>query len=124
MSEATGINDRGQIVGVSFPSSHAFIWQDGIMTDLNKLIPSGSPLALISTGDINDRGEITGQACVVSNGACTSEMPAFLAIPDCDWDPREAASFDAQTGAEVPETVRQQLMHRLAFGRFASAPVK
>jgi probable HAF family extracellular repeat protein len=123
LSEATGINDRGQIVGVSFPSSHAFIWQDGVMTDLNKLIPSGSPLALISTGDIDDRGEITGQACVVSNGVCTSETPAFLAIPDCDGDAPDAVSSEAQTGAEVPETVRQQLMHRLAFGRFAAAPV-
>jgi probable HAF family extracellular repeat protein len=113
LSEATGINDKGQIVGVSYPSSHAFIWQDGVMIDLNNLIPSGSPLALISTGDINDRGEITGQACVVSNGVCTSETPAFLAIPDCDWDAHDAASLEAP-GATVSHSMRQ----RLAFGRF------
>jgi probable HAF family extracellular repeat protein len=86
ISEATGINDRGQVVGVSYPSSHAFIWQDGVMTDLNDLIPSDSPLELISTGDINDRGEITGQACVLSNGACTADTPAFLALPIHDHD--------------------------------------
>ncbi len=84
ISEATGINDQGQIVGVSYPSSHAFIWQHGVMTDLNSLIPADSPLLLISTGDINDRGEITGQACVISNGACSSEAPAFLAVPSYD----------------------------------------
>lgn len=123
LSEATGINDHGQIVGVSFPSSHAFLWQDGVMTDLNTLIPSGSPLSLISTGGINDRGEITGQACVVSKGACTSETPAFLAIPDCESAASENASFEAQTAA-VPDGVRQQLIHRLAFGRFLPEPVK
>jgi len=123
VSEATGINDRGQIVGVSFPSSHAFIWQDGVMTDLNKLIPSDSPLALISTGDIDDRGEITGQACVLSDGACTSDLPAFLAIPDCDWDAHNAAFTEGQS-ATVSDDIRQQVMHRMAFGHFASAPVK
>ena len=121
VSEATSINDRGQIVGVSYPSSHAFIWQDGVMTDLNTLIPSNSSLALISTGDINDKGEITGQACVVSKGACTSDLPAFLAIPTDDCD---EADSDAAPALSVPESVRGQLMHRLAFGRFAPEPVK
>jgi probable HAF family extracellular repeat protein len=119
VSEATGLNDRGQVVGVSFPSSHAFIWQDGVMTDLNSLIPPDSQLALISTGDINDRGEITGQACVLSNGACTSEQPAFLAIPDCDGDANAAAAVSAVDHTEVPEHIRQQLVKRLAFGHFA-----
>jgi len=52
------------------------------MTDVNTRISSDSSLAFISTGDIDDRGEITGQACVLSNSACTSEQPAFFAIPD------------------------------------------
>lgn len=129
ISEATGLNDKGQVVGVSFPSSHAFIWQDGVMTDLNTLIPSDSPLELISTGDIDDRGEITGQACVLSDGACTSEQPAFLAIPDCDRDDKEGEPVEAATAGErasaiVPESVRQQLLRRLAFGHFAPEPVK
>jgi probable HAF family extracellular repeat protein len=131
ISEATGINDQGQIVGVSFPSSHAFIWQDGVMTDLNTLIPSDSPLALISTGDINDRGEITGEACVLSNGVCTSasEQPAFLAIPDCDRDDKDRGSFEASEGSDISaavvhDDVRQQLLRKLAFGHFVTQPVK
>ncbi len=128
VSEATGINEQGQVVGVSFPSSHAFIWQDGKMTDLNALIPSDSHLALISTGDINDRGEITGQACVVSNGACTSETPAFLAVPRRQGD--ESAESDStaaeagDTGASnviVPEKVRQHVWRRLGPGQFGAA---
>lgn len=122
VSEATGINNQGQVVGVSFPSSHAFIWQDGVMTDLNTLIPSDSPLSLISTGDINDKGEITGQACVVSSSGC-SETPAFLAIPDCEWDASHAA-FGEANSVTVPEEIRRQLMRHLAFGRFVPEPVK
>ena len=38
---ATGINNRGQVVGSNWDSkfnwSHAFIYQDGVITDLNTL---------------------------------------------------------------------------------------
>jgi probable HAF family extracellular repeat protein len=85
-SLAFGINDRGQVVGQSysanFATSRAFIWQGGVMTDLNTLIPSNSPLSLLYANDINDRGEITGGACV--RAACSTETPAFLAIPRHD----------------------------------------
>jgi probable HAF family extracellular repeat protein len=84
-SEALGINDRGQIVGVSysagFATSRAFIWQNGVMRDLNASVLPGSTLSLLYAGDINAQGEITGGACVLSNGACSSETTAFLAIP-------------------------------------------
>ncbi len=128
ISEATGINDQGQVVGVSFPSSHAFLWENGVMMDLNTLIPLDSNLSLISTGDINDRGEITGQACVVSNGECTSETPAFLAIPTHDGEKSEAASSERYGDHEaakviVPESVRQQVMHRLGFGSAGTRPI-
>lgn len=81
ISEALGINEAGQVVGVSYGAgfSHprAFLWQDGVMMDLNSLIPAGSNLTLQVAGDINDRGEITGTA--FDNNTRTS--PAFLAIP-------------------------------------------
>jgi probable HAF family extracellular repeat protein len=81
ISEALGINETGQIVGVSYGAgfSHprAFLWQDGVMMDLNSLIPAGSNLTLQVAGDINDRGEITGTAFDSS----THASPAFLAIP-------------------------------------------
>lgn len=93
------------------------------MTDLNTLIPSDSALELIGTGDIDDRGEITGQACVLSNGACTSEEPAFLAIPDCDWD-ANAATMPASNHVQVPDNIREQLLNRATFGHFAPEPLK
>ncbi len=77
VSEALGVNDRGQVVGVSYPSGHAFIWQDGRMTDLNTLLVTGTTLVLTDAQDINDRGEITGQAYDPSTGTTV----AFKAIP-------------------------------------------
>jgi probable HAF family extracellular repeat protein len=76
-SEALGVNDRNQVVGVSLPSLHAFLWQNGSLTDLNKLLVPGTTLVLTSAQDINDRGEITGQATDPSTGATV----AFEAIP-------------------------------------------
>ena len=81
ISEALGINESGQVVGVSygagFSHPHAFLWQDGVMMDLNDLIPAGSNLTLQVAGDINDRGEITGTAF----DSTTKTSPAFLAVP-------------------------------------------
>jgi probable HAF family extracellular repeat protein len=83
ISEALGINEAGQVVGVSFGAgfSHprAFLWQNDVMTDLNSLVPLGS-LTLQVAGDINDRGEITGAA----SDSNTKTNPAFLAIPRRD----------------------------------------
>jgi probable HAF family extracellular repeat protein len=85
VSEPTSINNEGAVVGVSFPSSHVYLWQNGKMTDLTKLVASAYPaLALVSVGGINDRGEIAGQACELVSGSCPSSGAAyvtFLAIP-------------------------------------------
>jgi probable HAF family extracellular repeat protein len=47
ISLAFGINDRGQVVGQSIGAngSHAFLWEDGVMKDLNDLVPSGHPFS-------------------------------------------------------------------------------
>lgn len=85
ISQATGINDQGQIVGVSFPSDRPFIYESGKMTDLNDFIDPSSPYLLTGNVDvdINDLGEIVGQACVLQSGVCTgtSATPAFRLIP-------------------------------------------
>ena len=73
--------------GAGFSNPRAVLWQNGKIVDLNTLIPAGSPLYLLSANDINDEGVIAGQACVLINGACTSnsETPAFLASPARRW---------------------------------------
>jgi probable HAF family extracellular repeat protein len=75
-SEALGVNDRDQVVGLS-SSGHAFLWQQGLMSDLNDLVVPGTTLILTDAQDINDRGEITGQATDPATGATV----AFEAIP-------------------------------------------
>ena len=84
-SIATGINDQGQVVGSAWNSdfnwSHAFIYQDGVMTDLNTLFPTGTNLHATMANKINNRGQISGMATVMS-GPDEGKVHAFLATPE------------------------------------------
>jgi probable HAF family extracellular repeat protein len=119
-SIAYAINDRGQVVGQSFggpEGSRAFIWQDGKSYDLNSFVPAGSSLYLVYAEGINDRGEITGGACVLVDGACPSPdvTPAFLAIPNRSMgDANAAASLEeaAAVSATSQVTVSRELYQR------------
>ncbi len=76
-AQALGINERGQVVGVSRGAGfRGFIYEDGVMTDLNLRIASGSRDTITSAGDINDLGVITGQSVDADGVAST-----FIAIP-------------------------------------------
>jgi probable HAF family extracellular repeat protein len=80
---ATGINNRGQVVGSTFNSigwSHGFIWQDGVLTDLNTLNPEESNLYIIAASNINERGQISGMAMVMS-GPDEGKIHAILLTP-------------------------------------------
>jgi len=86
LSEPTSINDGGVVLGVSFPSSHVYLWQNGTMTDLTELILQSYPqLELVSVGGINDNGQIAGQACQLVGSACPASgatYVTFLATPN------------------------------------------
>jgi probable HAF family extracellular repeat protein len=45
-----------------FFHDHAFVWHDGILEDLNTLIPAGSGLTLVEATGINNAGQIVGWA--------------------------------------------------------------
>ena len=83
-SAATSINDRAQVVGQSYGEGgpmmgnpRAFLWENGVMTDLNTLVPANSPLYLLIGFSINSRGEIAGFG-VTNDG----EIHAYLASPN------------------------------------------
>jgi probable HAF family extracellular repeat protein len=78
-SFAYGINDSGEIVGYSWPvngdNPHAFLYLNGIMVDLNSLIPTGSGWQLLEAYGINDTGQIVGE------GLLNGQSHAFLLDP-------------------------------------------
>ena len=60
-SHIRAMNQQGTIVGESRTASgvsHAFIYRDGAMVDLNTLIPGDSGVTLVEASDINDKGWI------------------------------------------------------------------
>lgn len=75
-SEAYGINERRQVVGIScdanFVDCRAFVWDNGVMRDLNDLKQAEYPGFLERAKDINNRGEITGRAVDPATGVRTS----------------------------------------------------
>jgi probable HAF family extracellular repeat protein len=87
ISEALGVNQQAQIVGVSyaagFSNPRAFLYENGTMTDLNSLAPD-SPLFLQVAQDINNSGVIAGIGCVPGHCAATDPSIAFVAIPTRD----------------------------------------
>ncbi|HEV2230104.1 MAG TPA: hypothetical protein VGR86_14250 [Steroidobacteraceae bacterium] len=112
LAEATGINDRGQVVGTSFAadgSSRVFLWQGGKLYDLNTLVPAGSPLYLVGSGDIDNRGVITGQACLVATGCTVFHI--FVAIPVVGGDPQSPG--EAAARAYLPDAARARNLARL-----------
>ena len=105
------------IVGTSFGPSgmRAFLWQNGTLYDLNTLVQPNAPLYLVATGDINDRGEITGVGCVVVAGACGSVAHTFVAIVSPgNADPR----MDTQSSVRplIDSALQERLLRLQRFG--------
>jgi len=123
ISEATDINNLGQVVGVSyakpdFSGARAFIWQDGTMTDLNGLLLPADQASFYvsSTGGINDAGEIAAQANLVSNGVVTPVLHAVLLVPSGAEEGAIAAAVPPVISGEVQAQMRQRATLR-HFGR-------
>jgi len=115
-AEALGVNQKNQVVGLSRGGPflfRAFIWQNGIMSDLNTMTTPGSQF-LLYANDINNRGEITGE----SFDPNTQAAPAFLGIP-LSGGGRAASQAVAHEGQilALPDKVRKHLEQRL--GRLA-----
>jgi probable HAF family extracellular repeat protein len=130
-SDAVGINDGGEVIGLSLDANfnpRAYLWEDGVMTDLNTLvntnplIPGGSPLFLAAACSINSSGVIIGVAIETSTG----EVHAYLATPAASSPSSgETASGEKDVSAQgtLSEGARELLRQRMPFGRRAAALV-
>jgi probable HAF family extracellular repeat protein len=74
---ATGINNKGQVVGVAGATSsrNPVLWDNGAMSLLQDLIPAGTGWALGYAFAINDHGQIVGY------GAIGGQTHAFIMTP-------------------------------------------
>src|SRR5215210_5316715 len=83
-SYPTAINNADQVVGQSSDSEgteHPFLYSDGVMRDLNSLIPADSGWELTNAQDINDKGYIVGLGQNFNVGNNGGESHAFLLTP-------------------------------------------
>ncbi len=100
------INDRSQVVGPSFDpdgNPRAFLWQNGVMSDLNDLAP-GSPLYLLWASAINSSGQIAG-----FGATSTGDIHAFLATPGNARPDNESLVHPVTLPEEVRKLIRQRL---------------
>jgi probable HAF family extracellular repeat protein len=77
-AQAWGVNERGQVVGQSCSltgTCRAFLWENGVMKELN-MLKGSYPHFLLDAMDINNLGQITGRAQISS-----TDFEAFIATP-------------------------------------------
>jgi probable HAF family extracellular repeat protein len=110
-SEALGVNDKDQIVGLSRGPSgiRAVLWENGVMIELNNLTVPGSPY-LLYANDINDAGQIAGEAF----DANTGEAPGFVAVPLAD---SAAVHTTSKLITVPPSVVKKAERDAFRFGR-------
>jgi probable HAF family extracellular repeat protein len=114
-SLSISINDGGSVVGASLDANfnpRAFLWEKGLMTDLNTLIAGDSPLYLLTGCSINSRGEITGLGLT-----STGEIHTYLATPTHGVATSESTSRDVMSRRILSDDTRKLLQQQLRFGR-------
>src|SRR5271165_1604268 len=114
-SVSISINDAGTVVGASLDANfnpRAFLWENGVMTDLNTLIAGDSPLYLLTGCSINSRGEITGLGMT-----STGEIHTYLASPTDVVVTGESTSQGVISPRVLSYDASKLLQQQLRFGR-------
>ncbi len=101
-SNAYGMNAHNQVVGGCSPGVHGFVWQDGVMTDLNDVIQTSIPsFTMRLARSINDAGQITGDA-TTQNGTVVVRLTPIAQFADltgdCAVGPADLAQLLSQWG--------------------------
>ncbi len=114
-SVSISINDAGSVIGASLDAKfnpRAFLWEKGVMTDLNTMIAGHSPLYLMTGCSINSRGEITGLGMT-----STGEIHTYLATPIHGLATSESTSQGVISPRLLSDDARKLLTQQLRFGR-------
>lgn len=77
-SAGFALNDRDEVVGMTGRVDGqyvAFLWKNGVLTDLNTLLPPGTGWVLVRAWDIDEHGVIVGE------GRLNGESRAFMLAP-------------------------------------------
>lgn len=109
-SAADSINNSGQVVGKMYgmldPKTgkflqHAFIYSNGVMTDLNSLVPSSSGMVLNEATGIDDQGRIVGI------GTLNGKSQAFLITVQTVPEPTTLVAFGILGALVLARKLRQ-----------------
>jgi uncharacterized membrane protein len=111
-SEGWGLNDEGQAAGESCNSStcRGYLWQNGVMTDINTLIPPNSRYSLAFAFAVSDRGNIAGYGFDVSTG----DIVGFVLIPTGE----RAHLGGSSVRAPMPPQLRERVLRHGALRPF------
>jgi probable HAF family extracellular repeat protein len=117
-STASGLNDNGDVVGLSLGNNGPTAWlhrrgQHGL-TNLNQLVAGTSPLYLMAACGITSHGEITGLGAT-----STGELHAYLATPvSTNALSSTTAPATASHLALAPEALARLRQQARTLGRF------
>jgi probable HAF family extracellular repeat protein len=109
-SRSKSINSFAQVVGFyDSASPRAFLWEDGVMYDLNDLIPPDARMTLYRAVAINDSGQIVcdyQDPTTFFGGVCLLNplRPVSLQIAGLSWTP-EGLRFEVRGGGLQPVIV-------------------
>jgi probable HAF family extracellular repeat protein len=114
-SVSISINDAGSVVGASLDvdfNPRAFLWEDGVMTDLNALVAGDSPLYLLTGCSINSRGQITGLGMT-----STGEIHTYLASPEDGIGSSESTSQGVTSPRALSDDASKLLQQQMRLDR-------
>ncbi|MGH9653636.1 MAG: PEP-CTERM sorting domain-containing protein [Bryobacteraceae bacterium] len=93
-SYAYGIDSSGDIVGYSYlagdTAEHAFLFTNGVMIDLNNLLPFGSDWTIDYAYAIDDAGEIAAMGIQNGEQYAVELIPAVTSLSDPEPVPEPA----------------------------------
>jgi probable HAF family extracellular repeat protein len=108
------VNDRREITGFAFDANgpQTFIWKDGAFTDLNTVLPVGTPWYVFNTASINNAGQIAATGLNTSTG----EAHALLLTPILPTGAPIARG--ATKTPDLPPALKASLKKQLPSGKF------